>query len=175
MFHRHWFCLFALKQPETKQNMRFSPSILLFYLTSLVACNNSQSDKPAVINTPVEAAQPSDLNGCYGYKTDKVTISLQARTIGDTVTGTLIYNYAEKDDNTGTLKGAFRGDTLFADYTFTSEGIETVREVAFVRSGDKLKEGYGDVEDKDGKIVFRDRGFLIFPGKVTLVKGECGK
>ncbi|MBP6730879.1 MAG: hypothetical protein KA149_02405 [Chitinophagales bacterium] len=155
--------------------MRLLLPIVIFSLTAFVSCNNNPSDKPAVINTPVEAAQPSDLNGCYGYKTDKVTISLQVRTIGDTITGTLIYNYAEKDDNTGTFKGAFSGDTLFADYTFTSEGMETVREVAFVRSGDKLKEGYGDVEDKDGKIIFRDRGFLIFPGKVTLVKGECGK
>ncbi len=152
--------------------MRFSPLLLLFCIVTLVACNNSSQQKPSAINTPVAVAEAADLNGCYGYKTAKVTISLQARTIGDSVTGTLIYNYAEKDDNTGTFKGTFSGDTLFADYTFTSEGMETVREVAFIRNGDKLKEGYGDVEDRDGKIVFRDRGFLIFPGKVTLVKGK---
>lgn len=155
--------------------MRSKPYLMLWVAGLLAGCNNTDSKNNAVATAPAPPAQEHNISGCYTYKTDQVSINLLVKTLADTVTGTLTYDYAEKDDNTGTIKGTFSGDTLFADYTFLSEGFETVREVAFIKSGDKLKEGYGDIEDRNGKIVFKDRGFLIFPGRVTLTKGACGK
>jgi hypothetical protein len=152
--------------------------LITFFLFILLSACNQNNNTPAVNIIPNgldSIAAPMLVNGCYQYKSERLTVSLQGKTTGDTVTGSLRYDYAEKDDNTGTIKGTFSGDTLFADYTFKAEGFETVREVAFLRRGDKLKEGYGDVEDKNGKIVFKDRNFLIFPGRVTLVKTACEK
>lgn len=157
--------------------MKATGLITFFFFVLLSACTEN-NNKPAVnvkTNGIDTIAVPMLVNGCYQYKNERLTVSLQGKTTGDTVTGSLRYDYTEKDDNTGTIKGVFSGDTLIADYTFKSEGFETVREVAFLRRGDKLKEGYGDVEDKNGKIVFKDRNFLIFPGRVTLVKTACEK
>ncbi len=79
---------------------------------------------------------------------------------GNLVTGELVYDYFEKDKNTGTIKGEMKGDTLFAEYIFMSEGINSVREVAFLQKGDDLIEGYGDVEEQTAKIVFKNKAAL---------------
>jgi len=55
------------------------------------------------------------------------TIRLNLTQQGTDVSGPLAYLLTEKDSNTGTLSGQMRGDTLIADYTFQSEGEESVR------------------------------------------------
>ena len=35
----------------------------------------------------------------------------------------MLYQLKEKDRNDGTLQGTINGDTLIADYTFSSEGM----------------------------------------------------
>ena len=66
-----------------------------------------------------------------------------------------------------------RGDTLVADYTFNSEGIESVRQVAFLKKGDQLLEGYGDVEQKDNKTVFKNISTLSFGQSTIFNKTDC--
>ncbi len=91
---------------------------------------------------------------------------------GNLVTGELVYDYFEKDKNTGTIKGEMKGDTLFAEYMFMSEGINSVREVAFLKKGDSWIEGYGDVEEQTGKIVFKNKAALKFEINITLKKNR---
>ena len=64
------------------------------------------------------------------------------------------------------------GDTLLAEYIFKSEGITSIREVAFLKQDDSFVEGYGDVEEQYGKMVFKNRSALSFTGKV-LHKVDC--
>lgn len=71
---------------------------------------------------------------------------------GNEVTGDLACKYFQKDQNKGTLRGVMIGDTLFATYTFTSEGIESSREVASLKKDNDLVEGYGDVQEKNGML-----------------------
>ncbi len=55
------------------------------------------------------------------------------------------------------------GDTLFGIYTFQSEEVNlSEREIAFMRVGKNITEGYGPVEDKDGKMQFMDKSKLEF-------------
>lgn len=75
---------------------------------------------------------------------------------GDSVHGTFKYNLSEKDKNTGTIKGVFKGDLLIADYLFMSEGITSTRQIVFKVEDKALLEGFGDIEEKDGKVVFKD-------------------
>lgn len=63
----------------------------------------------------------------------KDSIFLQLHIDNNIVNGDLEYKRFEKDRNKGTIKGMFRGDTLFADYTFMSEGVMSVREVMFLK------------------------------------------
>jgi hypothetical protein len=91
------------------------------------------------------------------------------------VSGTLVYNFFEKDKNTGTIKGEMKGDVLVAEYTFMSEGMESVRAVAFKKIGKNFMEGYGESEEMNGKDVFKSTDALSFSNSVMLSPYDCEK
>ncbi|SRX55223.1 hypothetical protein [Aequorivita sp. CIP111184] len=84
---------------------------------------------------------------CYRYTSERDTVLLQMEKMDDEVVGTLSYNYFEKDNNNGTFEGKMIGDTLFANYTFGSEETISVRELMFIKKGNNIVEGFGEVED----------------------------
>lgn len=112
-------------------------------------------------------------NTCYIGIIGQDSIYLQLNMRDSQVEGDLKYNFYEKDDTQGVLEGEFLGDTLFANYRFISEGIESEREVAFLRNGDSLQEGYGEMEEKDGKMVFVSRNSLNYGQSFLLGETEC--
>ncbi len=64
---------------------------------------------------------------------------------GESFTGTLDIKNFEKDSSTGTLKGTYKNGILLADYTFQSEGTESVGWVVFKKVADGFIRGFGDV------------------------------
>ncbi len=94
-------------------------------------------------------------------------------TVNDTVvTGDLKYNLYEKDKNAGTIKGVLRDSLIIADYTFHSEGTTSVREVIFKISGDTLIQAFGDLVEKDGKIIFTNKNDLQYITTNPFIKGR---
>ena len=89
------------------------------------------------------------------------------------VNGKLSYNIVGKDKNEGSLIGNMKGDTLIADYTFMSEGVSSIREVAFLQKDGAFIEGFGDVIEANGKFSFKDKTKLKFDAKNTLTKVDC--
>ena len=65
------------------------------------------------------------------------------------------------------------GDTLLADYKFMSEGKLSTRQVIFLIQGDDAIEGYGNSEEKDGKMVFKNINEVVFGKGLILKKAEC--
>lgn len=110
---------------------------------------------------------------CYAFMKNKDTVSLSIVKAGTSVSGELDYNYFEKDKNTGTIAGLIKGDTIFADYTFRSEGLTSVREVVFLKSGDQLLEGHAAMKDEGGKTIFTDRKTLKFDSSMPLSTINC--
>jgi hypothetical protein len=94
-------------------------------------------------------------------------------TSGRVVTGELIYKLFEKDSNNGIIKGEMRGDTLVADYTFNAEGKQSTRQVAFLKRDGKLAEGYGEISEKDGKIIFNNISTLKFGDAIEFIEVNC--
>ena len=112
---------------------------------------------------------------CYEGVREKDTVSMTLIIKGDKLQyGNLSYNYFEKDDNEGTLVGAFRGDTLKAKYSFQSEGTMSVREVIFLKQGKNYIEGFGPVkESQDGKVEFKDYNGIQFESSFPLSEVPC--
>jgi hypothetical protein len=112
---------------------------------------------------------------CYAgiFKND--TLSMHLKVKGDQVTdGELSYRLFQKDKNDGTLAGQIKGDTLFAIYTFRSEGNTSTREVAFLKKGETYTEGFGETTvDPDGNPIFKDPKQLRFDGNMVLTKTNC--
>lgn len=102
---------------------------------------------------------------CYLAVIGKDSILLNLSVNNNMVTGYLHYRFSEKDKSGGKFIGTIKGDTIFADYQFMAEGMESEREVAFLRNGEELVEGYGDSEERNGRMVFKDHGAIKFDGK----------
>lgn len=152
--------------------MKTQLTIIAILLTSLMACNNQPK---APVNHPIALPAIERESACYEYRIEKALVLMHLDIIGDSVTGNLSYNFAEKDNNTGTLVGVFKGDTLFADYKFLSEGKESVREVAFLRNGDKLVEGHAEAIENGNRMSFKDTSQLNFESNVILTKVACAE
>lgn len=129
---------------------------------------SKEDEKKIVVVEPVSQE-------CYIAIMKKDTIQMSLNIKGNKLeTGKLDYILFEKDKNQGTLSGEIKGDTLFADYTFMSEGVSSVREVAFLKRGDNYIEGFGEVIDNNkGKVSFKNRGKLSFNNKMILTKVDC--
>lgn len=110
---------------------------------------------------------------CYTYQTKKDTAFMHINITENMVTGSLEYTLFEKDSNDGKLSGKVKGDTLLANYKFVSEGVESVREVAFLKKGNDGIEGFGDMEEKAGSMVFKNRTKLEFKKGLLFQKTEC--
>ena len=145
------------------------------FLISLAACNdNSGSDDKSTSDT-TSTNNAVTTTECYLYTANKDTISLQITINGHSVTGALNYSLHEKDRSQGVIQGEVRGDTILADYEFKSEGIVSLREVAFLKKDNGYAEGYGEAEDKDGKMMFKNVAELNYSNSTILKKIPCGK
>ncbi len=150
--------------------MKLAP--ILVALLFATACTSEKSEQTDTRQEPV-ATDVVESSACYASVMGPDTMLLSLKTMGEEVTGSLTYNFYEKDDNQGTLRGEMRGDTLLADYTFQSEGTESIRQVAFLKRGEGFVEGYGDIEDQGGKMVFKNAASLDFNSGTSFAKVPC--
>lgn len=144
----------------------------------LASCNNS-SQQTAATDTAASMADTAEMRvqipntNCYQHVTGKDTIFLKLEKFPNVVTGSLMYKFHEKDSNEGTLDGKLNGDTLIAEYSFMSEGKQSMRQVAFLISDNVVTEGYADMEEKDGKLIFKNTGKIDFSKGTTLQSIAC--
>lgn len=123
--------------------------------------------------TTEKTTTANETSECYVNTKSKDSALLHLTINNNTVTGNMSYAIAGKDKNKGTLQGELRGDTIFADYTFSSEGKQSVRQVAYLKKDNSLLEGYGDAEEQGDKMVFKNTSALNFGKGVVLQKVNC--
>ncbi len=147
-------------------------------LSIFASCKKETTTTEPVQITPsppkeAEIVEPAG-DQCYTWKSNGSIIDMSFNVNShQEVNGKLIYNLVGKDKNEGTLIGNMKGDTLVADYTFSSEGVSSVREVVFLQKDGTFIEGYGDVVTSNDKVMFKDKSKLKFDQKNTLVKVDC--
>src|SRR3982750_141853 len=135
--------------------------ILLFIIGSLaachlIACNSNSNSNQAADVKPTNDSVAVALQ-CYAYMQNKDTVRLHIAITNNTFTGHMLYQIYGKDRNEGTLHGTILGDTLIADYTFSSEGMVSVRQVAFLKLQNNLKEGFGELKIKNNQWHLQTR------------------
>lgn len=134
----------------------------------MVSCSGIPENRDKGISTI-----KSSVTGCYVYTGNGDTIHLELREKNGSVSGKLIYQLDGKDRNTGTILGSMREDVLLADYTFRSEGITSVRQVAFKKKGATFRDGTGEMIEKNGKMWFSNPDKLKFNTGPILAKTVC--
>lgn len=139
--------------------------LTIIFIAALVAsCKQEKkiTDRPF----PLEVA-------CYGYKENGTNISFRITRVDPVVQGTLIYNWAEKDRNSGSFKGTLEDNIILGAYTFLSEGKQSIREVAFKVENGELIEGFGNIKNVGGVATFEDTTSLTYDGTIKLQKNKC--
>lgn len=145
------------------------------FISVFVSCKKEKEiEEVAVPSEEIVVEEPVS-EECYSAIIKKDTISMSLNIKGKEIaSGKLVYNFFEKDKNEGTLVGEIKGDTLFAEYVFVSEGVSSIRQVAFLKKGNSYIEGFGDVvNDHKGKVTFKDTKQLKFEGNIVLSKVDC--
>ncbi len=136
-----------------------------------VSCNETKEETTSdssvtstdTITKPEVSTMQPTMN-CYAGHIGKDSFNLRVEQFPNAVTGSLIYDFFEKDKNEGDLDGKIMGDTLLANYTYTSEGKLSTRQVIFLLKDNTATEGYADMREQDGKMVFKDLRTVNFSG-----------
>ena len=149
--------------------MKVNISLITVAVVILISCTRqTDQEQTAIASKPVD--EPLS---CYIFVKNNDTIRLSFKVEQNRATGDLTYNFFEKDDNRGTIEGEMHGDTLYAIYQFQSEGISSEREVAFLKRGDTMVEGFGEINQELGKSTFKNRKMLYFESNLVLNKTAC--
>lgn len=147
--------------------------VLFGSLTTIIACQSNKSSENDTDSAGLDTNINAPAQYCYAYIKDKDTAKITLMSSGAITTGELSYHLFEKDKSNGIFEGELYGDTLLAEYTFNAEGRESVRQVAFLKKGDELLEGYADVTEKDGKTIFKNKSDLKFGEGLVFRKVAC--
>lgn len=113
----------------------------------------AESDKSNIENEKPISTQ------CYLAVYENDTIDLEINTLKDQkVSGDMVMSFLNMPKKIGKIKGEFRGDTLYADYSFI-QGANTERmfknPIAILKRGDSLILGNGKIENYMGASYFK--------------------
>jgi len=161
--------------------------LFFLLLVALAACNSNTADSNKTLQegategsvhagtegTIVTNTQPIALEGCYEMTMKKDSAFMQLQLQDSIVSGTLNFLFFEKDRNRGTLKGVLRGDRILADYTFQSEGVTSVRQIVFKIKDETLLQGFGELKEEGGKLVFENLDAIQYHHANPFIKTSC--
>lgn len=135
--------------------------------------NNSNANDSAAAATSTTAALDTTLAGCYSSTYKRDTSALQIETKGAVVSGPLSYSLFEKDRNDGNFQGEVNGNILSGWYLFKSEGVMSVRQVAWKIKGTHLWPATGEMQQRGDTIFFRNMDQLQYDSLHSFVKIAC--
>lgn len=126
---------------------------LLVTCITIASCNKNQKENgdQAIDEKPVSVQ-------CYIAIYEEDTIDLKINTLKNgKISGNMDMKLLNMPIKFGKISGEFRGDTLFADYSFiqgTNDKVVFKNPMAFLRKGNELILGNGKIETYLGKSYF---------------------
>ncbi len=170
--------------------MKNSILFLFFAAFAVMGCNNPPEKKAeATTSSPVTTApvapamdttKPSMPGSttftCYQYVSkskDKYSCQIGTRaTLNPFVSGYFDWSPYQKDGGHGILtNGVIEKGMLTADFIYMIEGNVQAEEVYFKMEGDKLIQMNGELVDKKGKMVAKDKTKL--KADIVMTKVDC--
>lgn len=121
----------------------------------LESCNKKENQKEA----DVAALPEKSINlQCYQalYDNDTLNLTINTSSTGK-ISGEMVMKVFEKAEKVGKITGEFRGDTLFADYSFTQVENDKVmykNPIALLKRDQELILGNGQIETYLGASYF---------------------
>jgi hypothetical protein len=138
------------------------PALCLILIASLFsACQNT----PKSSDTETEETENTAAATCYELRLGEDITAIELTLDGDKASGYYAWEPHEKDGARGMFSGQKDGDQITA--IFESE------EVVFKLEGGKLLQGNGELEDKDGVLMLKDKSNLSWDSSFSAV--DCAQ
>lgn len=119
------------------------------------SCKNEKTSNTTI--TAPKDEKPISVS-CYKAVYENDTIELKINTLKDgKVSGNMVMKMFAMSEKVGSIDGEFRGDTLFADYSFIQgQNKKTTfkNPLAILKRGDTLILGNGKIETNLGRSYF---------------------
>lgn len=144
--------------------------MLTAFALGFTACNQNKPQETSNSSTQINKEAVKE---CYLATSGKDSASICLDNINGKVIGTLNFNFLEKDDSNGDIKGAFVGDTLFVDYVFKAEGTLSKNPLVFLKKGNNLQQGYGEIVTYLGKTYFKNHSEIKFEEGFLFTPVDC--
>lgn len=139
-----------------------------------VSENSIHSKSGSKKEKEIESRKTEELSpGCFVYQDNQSRITLEILTTGKIITGNLSFMISGKDFNAGTFTAELHKDVILGNYIFVSEGEVSAREIAFKVQGDRLLEGFGELNNEG--TAFKDVSKLNYNSEMPFIKTECNK
>lgn len=110
--------------------------------------------KSQLTNQGTPIITENSIKGCYiaHLAKDVYTLSVLSQD-GESFYGKLSFKNFEKDSSSGTYVGTYKNGILLGDYSFNSEGMDSVMQVIFKKSGNSFIRGYGDLNGEGTRFI----------------------
>jgi hypothetical protein len=146
---------------------------LLFGVASLITLASCTSNtKKAESKDSVEIFTLKNAN-CFKAVSNADTATLKFDQKGKKVIGELAFKIKDKENTNGTIIGAFKGDTLFVDYTFKLKGKEYKNPQVFLKQENNLLQGAGELEVYVGRTYFKKTVPINFKNGFVFEPTDC--
>jgi|GEM_PF-1605074 len=155
---------------KTSHAIALTSIVLVIIAVVIIVLGKNNS----AVSPVVESPQASVIKGCYvaTLSKDVYTLNVQSQT-DEQVSGTLSFKNFQKDSSSGTFAGIYKDGILLADYSFQSEGMNSVLQVAFKKSPDGFVRGFGDMDSTGTR--FADVANLTYDDtQVFKASSDCG-
>jgi hypothetical protein len=152
---------------------------LMIAITLLLAgsCNNqsnsSEETRDTTLSQDTVVTATRVPSGCYAQIAKRDTSLLQFEQKDSSITGTLTYKIYEKDRNDGTIQAEIHGSFITGWYIFKSEGVVSVRQVAWQINGVELWPGEGEMMQRNDTAVFAKPDQLKYDASRPFKKVDC--
>ncbi|MBP6911806.1 MAG: hypothetical protein KBB88_01220 [Candidatus Pacebacteria bacterium] len=146
---------------------------IVVVLSSVVIYNSSHNQSPA--SKEAGDVTTDSLLGCYAFQSNKDIYTLEIRhehTVEDRtdISGVLSYSNFQKDSSSGSFNGTYSNEVVVGNYSFESEGMHSVRQIAFKKVGDAFIPGYGPSSSIHGVDTFTDTKNIQYEPEQVFVK-----
>lgn len=139
----------------------------------LVSCHQQgQQQQNSVVTDSLPAETEKKVN-CYEKVLGRDTIQLTLSYQDSVASGKLVYNFFEKDKNTGEFRGIVHHGIIRGKYTFFSEGVESSRRVIFKVTKEQAFEAVPESIDQQGFPVFPIDDSQLKFDSIPLEEGAC--
>jgi hypothetical protein len=141
----------------------------LFLLSATLLCISCNAPAPA----PPAALKKPATSSCYALREGKDVTAIELTTDQDAVTGYFAWEPFERDGAHGYFQGKVADGLITADFTYMIEGSIQAEEIMFKMEGDRLLQGRGELEDKNGRLIIKDKSTVEWT--MAFQKTDCAE